>query len=184
LGVWFVSLGCLLKESFLPPQISSESDRSALVAPLFTAVPSVSHPVAPRRVVCEFPVGVVLRSLYSKEKRTIAKEKRTGRSPYKIIQFTGSDGHRNPTGLVRRRAEQMLASRPLSSVVGIRRHLIRSSALLDTAAPCPPLAYRLQPLNNRRNGWAARQGLILHLTRSLPLTGGFARARRSGVISV
>jgi hypothetical protein len=38
-----------------------------IVATSLTAVPCVLHAVAPRRVACEFPGGIVLRSLYSQK---------------------------------------------------------------------------------------------------------------------
>jgi hypothetical protein len=39
-----------------------------IAATSLIAVPSALHAVAPRRVACEFPEGIVLRSLYLKKK--------------------------------------------------------------------------------------------------------------------
>jgi hypothetical protein len=59
-----------------------------IAATSLIAVPSALHAVAPRRVACEFPGGIVLRSLYPKKKK-----KNSARAADRFVfkQFEGSE---------------------------------------------------------------------------------------------
>jgi hypothetical protein len=66
-----------------------------IAATSLTVVPSVLHAMAPRRVACELPGGVVLRSLYSQENRLRRTQK--GRGGGRAAAPRGRAGpHHNP----------------------------------------------------------------------------------------
>jgi hypothetical protein len=57
-----------------------------IAATSLTVVPSVLYAMAPRRVACELPGGVVLRSLYSQKKRGLSKVHRKLWANVRIVQ--------------------------------------------------------------------------------------------------